>query len=135
VRADRQVHRPYGLYGGEPGAPSINVLNPDSDPQPLPGKLTLTIRQGDVFRHELAGGGGWGDPLERDPERVLADIRDELITEAFAREAYGVAIDRASWTVDRATTRTLRAAHRARRGTGALPQVAREPYRTQERSS
>jgi N-methylhydantoinase B len=105
------------------------VLNPDSDPQSLPGKVTLTIRRGDVFRHELAGGGGWGDPLERDPERVLADVRDELITEAFAREAYGVAIDRAAWAVDRAATRTLRAAHRATRAPGPLPQVAREPHR------
>jgi N-methylhydantoinase B len=129
VRADRQVHRPYGLYGGEPGAPSVNVLNPESDPQPLPGKVTLTIRRGDVFRHELAGGGGWGDPLERDPERVLSDVRDELITEEFAREAYGVAIDRAAWTIDAAATRTLRAAHRATRAPGPLPKVGREPSR------
>jgi N-methylhydantoinase B len=129
VRADRQVHRPYGLYGGEPGAPSVNVLNPESDPKPLPGKVTLTIRAGDVFRHELAGGGGWGDPLERDPERVLSDVRDELITEEFAREAYGVAIDRAAWTIDAAATGTLRAAHRATRSPGPLPKVGREPSR------
>ena len=129
VRADRQAHRPYGLYGGEPGAPSVNVLNPESEAKLLPGKVTLTIRRGDVFRHELAGGGGWGDPLERDPERVLADVRDELITEEFAREAYGVAIDRAAWAVDQAATRTLRAAHRATRGPGPLPKVAREPHR------
>ena len=128
VRADRQTHRPYGLYGGEPGAPSVNMLNPESDPTPLPSKLTMTIRRGDVFRHELAGGGGWGDPLERDPERVLADLRDELITDDFARAAYGVAVDRASWTVDPALTRTLRAEIRVARGPGPLPKVAWAPH-------
>jgi N-methylhydantoinase B len=129
VRADRQTHRPYGLYGGEPGAPSVNVLNPASDdPKLLPGKPTMTIRRGDVFRHELAGGGGWGDPLERDPERVLADLRAELITEGFARSAYGVAIDRASWTVDQAATRTLRVELRVARGPGPLPKVAWVPH-------
>jgi N-methylhydantoinase B len=128
VRADRQTHRPYGLYGGEPGAPSVNILNPDGDPTRLPGKPTMTIRRGDVFRHELAGGGGWGDPLERDPDRVLADLRDELITEGVARAAYGVVVDRASWTVDQAATRALRAELRAARGPGPLPKVAREPH-------
>jgi hypothetical protein len=59
---------------------------------------------------------------------VLADARDELITEAFARAAYGVAIDRASWTVDQAATRRLRAELRVARGPGALPKVARAPH-------
>jgi N-methylhydantoinase B len=84
----------------------------------------MTIRRGDVFRHELAGG-GWGDPLERDPLRVLDDLRNELITERFAREAYGVVIDTGRWTVDAAGTRTLRAEVRARRGPGPLPRVRR----------
>ena len=119
VRADRQAHRPYGLYGGEPGAPSVNVLNPESEAKPLPGKVTLTIRRGDVFRHELAGGGGWGDPLERDPERVLADVRDELITEVSPGRRTGLR-STAAWAVDQAATRTLRAAPRqARAGTAA----------------
>jgi N-methylhydantoinase B len=87
----------------------------------------MTIRRGDVFRHELAGGGGWGDPLERDPERVLADVRDELIAADLARAAYGVAIDRASWTVDQVATRNLRAELRGARGPGPLPKIARVP--------
>jgi N-methylhydantoinase B len=85
----------------------------------------MTIRRGDVFRHELAGGGGWGDPLERDPLRVRDDLRNELITEGFAREAYGVVVDTELWTIDEAATRTLRAEMRARRGPGALPRVRR----------
>ena len=67
VRSDRRDHRPFGLYGGSPGQPSENYLNPDAGGKLLPSKLTMTIRKGDVFRHVLAGGGGWGDPLERNP--------------------------------------------------------------------
>ena len=48
-------------------------------------KLTMTIRQGDVFRHVLAGAGGWGDPLERDPAAVLRDVRNELLSPGQGR--------------------------------------------------
>src|SRR6185437_7254509 len=60
VRSDRRDFRPYGLYGGGPGKPSMNYLNPDRAPAPLPSKLTMTMKQGDLFRHEVAGAGGWG---------------------------------------------------------------------------
>ena len=82
VRSDRRDHRPFGLYGGSPGAPSENYLNPDSENRLLPSKLTMTIKRGDVFRHVLAGAGGWGDPLERDPAAVLRDVRNELLSPA-----------------------------------------------------
>ena len=125
VRADRHTFRPYGLYGGSPGQPSRNLLNPGPDEQPLPSKLTETIRRGDVFRHELAGAGGWGDPLERDPHAVLRDLRNELIGDATARNDYGVIVDRAAWKVDRAATEARRAALRARRAWTAPPAVSR----------
>jgi N-methylhydantoinase B len=49
----------------------------------------------------MAGGGGYGDPRERDPERVLADVREEKITVARARAAYGVVIDAETLELDR----------------------------------
>jgi len=64
----RRDHVPYGLAGGRAGTPSRNVLNPGTEERELPAKCTLTVRSGDVYRHELAG--GWGDPFARDPERV-----------------------------------------------------------------
>jgi N-methylhydantoinase B len=73
----------------------------------------------------LAGGGGWGDPLERDPARVLRDVRNELLGEALAREQYGVVIDRANWTVDEQGTHALRETIRHARGSGPLPFVTR----------
>ncbi len=104
VRADRAAIRPWGLYGGRPGRPSANFLNGE----PQPSKLTTTIRRGDLFRHELAGGGGWGDPFARDPARVVADVRDGYVSVEAARADYGVVVDTGTWTVDEAATRRLR---------------------------
>jgi N-methylhydantoinase B len=123
VRSDRRTVRPYGLYGGNPGKPSSNYLNPDHDNQPLESKLTMTIRRGEVFRHELAGAGGWGDPLERDPEAVLKDVRNELVSLFAAASDYGVVIDPHNWTVDAAATQRLRADIRAARGWSEVPKV------------
>src|SRR5262245_35433083 len=116
VRSDRRDHRPFGLYGGSPGGPSENYLNPDSENRLLPSKLTMTITRGDVFRHVLAGAGGWGDPLERDPAAVLRDVRNELLSPAKAAADYGVIVDLARWTVEAAATARARHAIRKARG-------------------
>ena len=67
-----------------------------------------------MFRHVLAGAGGWGDPLERDPAAVLKDVRNELLSAAKAEADYGVVVDTARWTVDAAATAQRRAEIRAR---------------------
>ncbi len=110
IRADRHDHRPYGLFGGGAAAPSRNLLNPDSAPETLPSKVTREIEAGIVLRHEQAGGGGYGDPLARAPEAVLADLLDEKISPAFARAQFGVALDSTGRTVDPAATEALRRA-------------------------
>jgi N-methylhydantoinase B len=126
MRSDRRDFRPYGLRGGQPGAPSINLLRSGNDERVLPAKFTMNIKRGDVLRHELAGPGGWGDPLERDPQAVLADLRDEVIGEAAAREVYGVAIDRARWTVAAHETDALRRRLRAERAWREVPAVLQD---------
>jgi N-methylhydantoinase B len=123
VRSDRRTHRPFGLYGGSPGRPSENYLDPDGENRELPGKFTMTVRKGDVFRHVLAGAGGWGDPLERDPAAVLKDVRNELLSPARAREDYGVVIDVRQWQVDLDATERRRAELRASRGWRTVPKV------------
>jgi N-methylhydantoinase B len=123
VRADRQTHRPFGLYGGSPGQPSENYLNPEGENRELPGKFTINIHQGDVFRHVLAGAGGWGDPLERDANAVLKDVRNELLSAAKAAADYGVIVDTRAWRVDTAGTDRLRADMRARRRWRDVPRV------------
>ena len=123
VRADRKTHRPFGLYGGSPGQPSENYLNPDGENRELPGKFTMTIKRGDVFRHVLAGAGGWGDPLDRDPNAVLRDVRNELLSAAKAQADYGVVIDTRTWMVDKPATAQRRAEIRVRRGWREVPTV------------
>ena len=66
------------------------------------------MKKGDVIRHITAGGGGWGDPWRRDPERVLENVLDEKITVEYARREYGVIIDPITKTVDQEASRTLR---------------------------
>jgi len=123
VRSDRRDHRPFGLYGGGPGQPSENYLNPDAGGALLPSKLTMTIGRGDVLRHVLAGGGGWGDPLERDPQAVLRDVRNEFLSVTRARVDYGVIVDTTAWRVDEAATKTLRAEIAVARGWREVPKV------------
>jgi len=120
VRADRRAFLPFGLQGGEAGAPSMNWLTRDGATEPLPSKFCITLQYGDVFRLEVPGGGGWGDPWARDPAAVLADARNGLVSVEAARADYGVAIT-PGWTVDAAATATLRARPRA-----PLPAITRE---------
>ena len=94
----------------------MNYLNPDRNPEPLPSKLTMTMRRGDLFRHEVAGGGGWGDPLERDPALVLRDVLNEFVSPDAAREDYGVVLTGDPPAVDADATTALREAMRAQRG-------------------
>jgi len=62
ITSDRRKRGPYGLAGGQDGAPGRNSLIDGRDPTPLPGKVTFTVRPGDVVRLATPGGGGWGEP-------------------------------------------------------------------------
>lgn len=62
---ERRTSRPWGLEGGQPGAPGENWLLPGGDEgraEPLPDKCTIRLRRGDVLRMRTPGGGGWGQP-------------------------------------------------------------------------
>jgi N-methylhydantoinase B len=124
VRSDRRTHRPFGLYGGSPGMPSENYLNPDGENRTLPSKFTMTVKRGDVFRHVLAGAGGWGDPLEREPAAVLKDVKNELLSTRKAETDYGVVV--VGKEVDLKATAKRRAEIRAARGWREVPAVQRE---------
>jgi N-methylhydantoinase B len=131
VRADRQTHRPYGLYGGGPGAAGRNVLDPGLPTEAkLHAKLTMTLRKGQIFCHELPGAGGWGDALTRDLSQVAKDLRDGLVTMAAAAHDYGVVARGDPPVIDNAATEVLRAKLRATRK--ALPDVAWHPAEAAE---
>jgi N-methylhydantoinase B len=114
VRADRQTHRPYGLSGGMPGAAGRNILDPGTPAErKLHAKLTMTMRRGDVFCHDLPGAGGWGDPLLRDTALVAKDLRDGLVTIDGAARDYGVVAHGDPPVIDGAATAALRSRKRA----------------------
>ncbi|HWP15844.1 MAG TPA: hypothetical protein VNM46_09475, partial [Xanthobacteraceae bacterium] len=77
--------------------------------------------RGDVFRHVLAGAGGWGDPLERDPAAVLRDVRNELLSAKKAFADYGVCIEKNE--IDMEKTKATRQNMRIARGWREVPKV------------
>ena len=119
VRSDKRRFPPHGLFGGRPGSSSWNYVNPGRSDRVLPVLMTEVekLGQGDVFRHEMSGGGGYGDPLERDPDSVLRDVTEEKVTPAHARREYGVVLVEAespgAWSLDLSATRNLREQMRA----------------------
>jgi N-methylhydantoinase B len=127
VRSDRRSIRPYGLYGGYPGAPSMNYIWRDGgELEVLPAKFFDRLRHGDLFIHELPGAGGWGDPLERDPARVLKDVRNGFVSPQAAEMLYGVLLRNDSEVVDVEGTAALRARMKSARGWQAVPFALRE---------
>ena len=114
VRSDKRRFPPHGLFGGKPGSPSFNYVNPGRSDRVLPVLMTEVekLKRGDVFRHEMSGGGGYGDPLERDPEGVLRDVVEEKVTPEHAEREYGVVLarskDAGTWNLDLPATRRLR---------------------------
>ena len=68
------------------------------------------MAQGDLVRHVQPGGGGFGDPMTRDPERVARDVWNTKITADFARKHHRVVVDQDSGRLDEAATRALRTA-------------------------
>ena len=116
IRADRQQIPPYGLSGGAPGKPGECIFDPYGQPKKLPSKVTMDCHRGDVVRWVLPGGGGWGDPLEREPEQVLRDVRNEIVSRESAQSDYGVVIEPQAWRVDEAATQSLRTEMTSRHG-------------------
>jgi 5-oxoprolinase (ATP-hydrolysing)/N-methylhydantoinase A len=106
VRTDRQVHRPYGLSGGGQGARSENLIVHDAGSTSFPAMFSTVLDEGDVYHHRMAGGGGWGDPLERDPAAVARDVRNGKVTADAALEAYGVVLCVGGAVNELATART-----------------------------
>lgn len=109
VEGDGHKFAPWGIFGGRPGVPGGLVLNPGKDNErALPSKISdIKTKKGDVFRTISAVGGGYGDPFERDPQKVLDDVLDGFISRETAREQYGVIITE-ELTVDQAATDKLR---------------------------
>ena len=117
VLADGAVLPAFGILGGGSGIPvGSHVIRDGGELRfPTPGKVGgFRLVKDDVLVLQSAGGGGYGDPLERPVERVVGDLRDGYISPAACRERYGVVV-RDGLEVDRAATASLRRELAARR--------------------
>jgi N-methylhydantoinase B len=109
VRIDGVVNPPWGIKGGQSGRTGRVILNPgtaqERELKPLSDGNML--KKGDVVRFETGGGGGYGHPFDRDPDRVAEDVRGGFVSPAAAATDYGVAI--VQGRVDAEATARLRA--------------------------
>lgn len=114
VQSDRAVIPPFGVLGGMHADPVRVAVAEDGRDQPLavPGKATgRMIRAGQTVIMQSAGGGGYGNPLARTPERVAQDVAVGYVSADAAKEEYGVVLDRFN-DVDEMATRTVREVRR-----------------------
>lgn len=128
VRSDRSSIKPYGIGAGRPGTPSMNWFETDGERQLMPSKFSRRVFAGDRFYHRTAGAGGWGNPLEREPEAVAIDVLNGILSVERALEEYGVVIDAKTLKIDHQSTNKERARrHASRRGheVGPTPLDAR----------
>jgi N-methylhydantoinase B len=110
LRADRMKILPYGLAGGGPATGAINEITTNAGEHiNLPSKINRRMVQGDLVRHVQPGGGGFGDPLTRDPARVARDVWNTKISATYAREHHRVVVDPDTGVLDAVATMELRA--------------------------
>lgn len=102
---ERAKTRPFGLAGGMGGATAIHrLIRPGGETELLRSKATREVPAGARIHFQPAGGGGFGDPTDRDPEAVLADVKNGYVSPEAARDAYDVVVDETSMTIDRDAT-------------------------------
>lgn len=118
LEGDGSVFPPPPLFGGGPGTPGLVGFNPGTpEEEELPSKFPYkVVGDGDTIRTVSPCGGGYGDPLERDPQLVLDDVLDEYVSLEHARTQYGVVLRPDRSQVDMSATEQLRGEMRAKRG-------------------
>lgn len=114
TRMDNIKHPCWGANGGRAGRTGAFVLNPDTAAERVlpPIGDDIALARGDLLRVHTVGGGGWGDPFEREPERVRRDVLEGFVSVRGARDDYGVVVDPETRRLDEEETARLRAAPR-----------------------
>ena len=112
LRSTKHTVAPKGIDGGADGKTGLCTLNPGkADERVIPSRYSdHVLHPGDVFSLETPGGGGLGDPLQRDPQRVLHDVRNGYVTTQGARQRYHVVVEPKGndFAVNESETRQLR---------------------------
>src|SRR5262244_3735295 len=113
-RGERFGSSPWGLEGGAPGARAhAYIVRADGTRETLPSKKMIVLHPGDQLWEYIAGGAGYGDPLDRDPAAVCADVLDGKISPALALDAFGVVLTPDGAAVDDVKTKETRERRRA----------------------
>jgi N-methylhydantoinase B len=113
---DRCKFPPFGLFGGAAGRLGSTMLNPNTRPHQVTSKCTRSLNDGDVISFQLAGAGGYGDPMEREINAVRRDCIAGYVSVANAAKDYGVVLDPVSLDVDVEATVALRRAKAKSKG-------------------
>ncbi len=110
IHDDRWLTPPWGILGGKPGMRSTKILiRADGSREVLPSKCDqIKVEPGDQLIYQTAGAGGWGDPLQREAEKVRSDVARELVSADKAQRDYGVVLDPDTGQVDHDATQRLR---------------------------
>lgn len=116
--SERSRCPPWGLRGGGAGrSGTVMVKQPGRGKAERVQKVTgLTLKPGATFTFYSGGGGGYGDPLDREPERVADDVRKGYVSPSAARRQYGVVVKPPLMTLDNTATKRLREKMRKARG-------------------
>jgi N-methylhydantoinase B len=115
-RGERFASAPWGLRGGHAaGRARAFIIRRDGRREDVPSKKMLVLHPGDQLWEYVSGGGGYGDPLEREPDLVLGDVLDRKVSAHAAAEVYGVVLA-TDGTVDHDATKARREALRQARG-------------------
>jgi N-methylhydantoinase B len=125
---ERTAFACFGVNGGKWGAPGYSLKNPGTPEEEYVyfSRDAIPAKTGDMVRLVTPGGGGWGDPLERDIEAVRLDVERKLVSMESARRDYGVIMDPDSLEVDKSATETLR--RRLAEERGPVKLIDRGPY-------
>jgi N-methylhydantoinase B len=91
-----------------PGTPNYFIIYSGGEPKGHRKIAVHRMLRGDMVSLRTGGGGGWGDPRQRDEAKVLLDILNEYITPEQARDVYGVSVDAVKMEIDEEATRKLR---------------------------
>ena len=131
IRSMKHLIAPNGCAGGATGRTGDIWINPETDQaKRLPTRYAdYPLKSDDVFRLDTPGGGGYGDPRMRAPERVMTDVHEGYVSPEAAERDYGVVLrkDGAAWALDQAATQARRAAR------PLPPQKGREKSSKRER--
>lgn len=100
--------QPWSIAGGQPGQKNTVIVRPGTEKEKEVGVSTNYFEANEGITNLTGGGGGWGDPLKREPTKVMNDVVDGFVSVARASSDYGVVFHSDGTTVDEAATKTLR---------------------------